>query len=230
VSGGPALPVAGAPTLGPNGVGGPVAPGLRSPLPTRQRRPGYALLAVVLIAGLAAVGAYLYTQAGAKVPVVMVVNDVPAGHPISRSDLTTVPVAGGVTAIAGANLESVVGKTAAVRLLPDMLLQRSMVTDSSALPAGRSLVGVVVRPGQIPADGLAAGDRVDVVLLPPKDGPVQGGAATVLVARALVFSSRPDPSSQGGTLLSLIVPDSAGTGVAAASSAGRVALVKVTGS
>ena len=198
-------------------------------MPTRQRRPGYVLLAVTLIVGLAAVGAYLYTQAGAKVPVVMVVNDVPAGHTISRADLTTVPVAGGVTAIGGENLDSVVGKTASVRLLPNMLLQRSMVTDSSALPAGKSLVGVAVKPGQIPADGLVAGDTVDVVLLPPKDVATGGGTATVLAGGVTVYTARLDPSSQGGTLVSLIVPSSAGTNVAAASSAGRVALVKVAG-
>lgn len=228
MSGGAGASTATGASTGMDGVGG-LPPRVQSALPTRQRRPGYVLLAVALIIGLAAVGAFLYTQAGAKVPVVMVVNEVPAGHTISRADLTTVPVAGGVTAIAGANLDSVVGKTASVRLLPNMLLQRSMITDSSALPAGRSLVGVAVKPGQIPADGLAAGDTVDVVLLPPKDVAASGGTAIVLAARVTVYSSRADPSSQGGTLVSLIVPAADGTNVAAASSAGRVALVKVTG-
>src|ERR1700730_12569864 len=76
-------------------------------LPIRQKRPGYAALAVVLIVGLAAVGAYFYSQAGKKVPVVVVTTDVPAGHKIQRADLSTVQVAGSVTAIGGANLNSV---------------------------------------------------------------------------------------------------------------------------
>ena len=51
-------------------------------LPTRQRRPGYIALAVVLIVGLAALGGYWYSQAGRKAPVVVVIRDVPAGHVI----------------------------------------------------------------------------------------------------------------------------------------------------
>lgn len=57
-----------------------------TPLPLRQKRPGYAALAVVLIVGFAALGGYFYSQAGKKVPVVVVTTDVPVGHKIERSD------------------------------------------------------------------------------------------------------------------------------------------------
>ena len=197
-------------------------------LPTRQRRPGYVALAVALIVGLAAVGAYLYVQAGAKTPVVVVVRDVPAGHVIARSDLSTVAVAGGVTAIAGAHLDSVVGQTAAVRLLPNMLLQRSMVSAGAALPASSAQVGVIVKGGQIPADGLSPGDTVEVVALPARDSVDKSAAAQVLVGQARVFASRDDPAQAGGTLLTLVVPRSQATAVAAASGAGQIALIKVT--
>jgi transposase len=43
-----------------------------APLPIRHKRPDYAALAVVLIVGFAALGAYFYSQAGKKVPVVVV--------------------------------------------------------------------------------------------------------------------------------------------------------------
>ena len=36
------------------------------PLPTRQRRPGWTALALTLIIGLGAVGAWLYSAAGSK--------------------------------------------------------------------------------------------------------------------------------------------------------------------
>ncbi len=198
-------------------------------LPTRQSRPGWVALAVALIVGFAAVGAYLYLQAGAKTAVVVVVADVPAGQPITRADLSTVAVAGGVTAIAGDHLDSVVGQSAAVHLLPNMLLQRSMVTATGGLSAGEAAVGVAVKSGQVPADGLTPGDTVEVVELAAASsgGP---GPATVLVARAQVSAVREDPAQSGGTLATVVVPLDKAAAVAAASGAGQVALIRVAGS
>lgn len=201
-----------------------------APLPTRQKRPGYAALAVVLIVGLAAIGAYFYSQAGKKVPVVVVTTDVPVGHKIQRSDLSTVQVAGGVTAIGGASLTSMVGKTAVVELLPNTLLQRSMVTSAPALNSSAAQVGVAVTPGQIPANGLSPGDTVEILQLPPKNtGGVSTPArsATVLATTAAVYSSATDPSQSGGTLLTLVVPKAIAAAVATASNAGLIALIRV---
>ena len=131
-----------------NGHGAPPVARVGAPLPIRQKRPGYAALAMVLIVGLAAVGAYFYSQAGKKVPVVVVTTDVPAGHKIQRGDLSTVQVAGSMTAIGGANLNSVVGQTAVVELLPNTLLQRSMVTSAPALDSSAAQVGVAVSRGR----------------------------------------------------------------------------------
>lgn len=200
-----------------------------APLPIRQKRPGYAALAVVLIVGLAALGAYFYSQAGKKVPVVVVTTRVPAGHTIERSDLSTVQVAGNVTAIGGANLNSVVGQTAVVELLPNTLLQRAMVTSAPALTSSVAQVGVAVSPGQIPADGLNPGDTVQVLQLPVKNSAssVAPSAPSVLAAGATVYSSTSDPSRSGGTLLTLVVPKPAAGAVAAASNAGLIALIRV---
>src|ERR1700712_1913818 len=66
----------------------------RLTLSKRERRPGYIALLVLLVVGLAAVGGWLYTTAGQKVAVVVVVRDVPVGQTISRLDLSTVEVAG----------------------------------------------------------------------------------------------------------------------------------------
>ena len=132
-------------------------PSARLPLRTRQRKPGYIALAVALVVGLAALGGYFYTVAGSKTPVVVVVKEIPAGHVVTREDLSTVDVAGGVTAVAAANIGSVLGQTATVTLLPNTLLQRSMVTDGPPLAADEAQVGVEVVGGQLPADGLVAG-------------------------------------------------------------------------
>lgn len=188
-------------------------------------------LAIVLIVGLAALGAYWYSKAGEKTPVVVVVNDVPAGHTIARSDLSTVDVAGGVTAIAGSNLDSVVGQVATVELLPNTLLQRSMVSTASPLPLDAAMVGVALKPGQLPANGLRDGAKVEVLQLPARDATATVATpqtATVVVESATVYATTSDPSQSGGTLATLIVPKTAAGAVATASNAGLLALVLVS--
>jgi hypothetical protein len=202
----------------------------RTPLPTRQRRTGWTALGAVLVIGIGAAFGYLYTSAGSKEPVVVITAPVGVGEVISRSDLSTVDVAGEVTAIAGANLESVVGERAAVALLPGTLLQRSMVTDADPIPAGMAQVGVAVKGGQLPADGLVPGDRVQVLALPGQVGAGNPGAPTVLVDAAVVFAALQDPVQPGTTLLTLVVPAEVAPGVAAASAIGVAAVVKVPAS
>lgn len=205
--------------------------GAGAPLPVRDRRPGYIALAILLIVGLAALGAYWYSNAGQKTPVVVVVKDVPAGHAIERSDLSTVNVAGGVTAIAGSNMDSVVGQVATVELLPNTLLQRSMVSTASPLPSDAAMVGVQLKPGQLPATGLRDGATVEALQLPARDTTGATGtsaqAATVLVETATVYATTTDPSQSGGTLATLIVPKTSAGAVATASNAGLLALVLV---
>lgn len=203
----------------------------RTPLPVRQRRTGWTALGGVLVIGIGAAFGYLYTSAGSKEPVVVITAPVAVGEVISRSDLSTVDVAGEVTAIAGANLESVVGERAAVALLPGTLLQRSMVTDADPIPAGMAQVGVAVKGGQLPADGLVPGDRVQVLALPGQlTGAGTPAAPTVLVDAAVVFAALQDPVQPGTTLLTLVVPAEVAPGVAAASATGVAAVVKVPAS
>jgi len=218
-----------APTV--NGSRPGKAPQRGTQLPTRTRPKGYAALAVALLVGFGALGAWFYTSAGSKVPVVMAKNDIPVGHVIGRDDLTTVDVAGGVTAVSADHLSSLLGQRAAVEILPNTLVQRAMVTSGSPVAAGQGLVGVAAAPGQIPSSGLVPGDTVEVLQLPQKGvaAASTSSASAVLVASATVFDVRPNTSSSGGTLLTLIVPTSAAFGVAQASNAGQIALVKLGG-
>ena len=211
-------------------------PRLSTPLSTRTRPKGYAALAVALIVGCGALGYYFYTTAGAKVPVVMAKRDIPVGHTITRDDLTTVAVAGGVTAVAANNLSTLLGQHAAVEILPNTLVQRAMVTQSSGLARNQGLVGVAAAPGQIPSSGLVPGDKVEVLQLPTKNaapsspssgGPAATAAAAVLVAVATVYDVRANPATSAGTLLTLVVPTVSAFGVAQASNDVLIAVVKV---
>lgn len=217
------------------------APVAGSALSTRVRPRGYAALAVALIVGFGALGFWFYSSAGHKTPVVVAVRDIPVGHRITRDDLSTVEVSGGVTAVAGDHLSSLLGQPAAVAIQPNTLVQRSMVGAGASLPAGDGLVGVAAAAGQIPSSGLAPGDTVEVLQLTSKDatpsdssgvasGAGSDAASAVLVQSARVWDARGNSASAGGTLLTLVVPQSAAYAVAQASNAGLVALVKVGGS
>lgn len=200
---------------------------LRLPLATRQRKPGYVALAVILIVGLAVAFGWFYKSSGAKVPVVVVIQPVAAGHPVLRQDLSTIDVSGGVVAVGGDHMDSVVGQIATVDLLPNTLLQRSMVTSADTLPVGSAQVGVALKGGQVPAEGLAPGDSVDIVALPDKGAAGAEESASVLVASARVFAAVPDPAQVGGLLVTVTVPATDAVAVAQASGTGLVALIKV---
>jgi SAF domain len=137
--------------------------GLSTPLPTSSRPRGYIALAVMLIVGFAALGYWFYAQAGSKVAVLTAAREIPAGHVITASDLSTTDVAGGITAVAANHMSEVVGRTAAVEILPRTPVQLAMVTSASPIAAGQVLVGVAVAPGQIPSSGLTPGETVEAV-------------------------------------------------------------------
>lgn len=206
------------------------APGVRTPLSTRHRPKGYAALLVALTVGFAALGYYFYAQSGSKVPVVMARSDIAVGHTIQSADLTTVELSGGVTAVAGNHLDSLIGQTARVEILPGTPVQRAMVSTASPLSASQSLVGVAAGPGQIPSSGLVPGDKVQVLRLPDKGASAAQAptAATAVLADSVtVYDVRANQSTAGGSLLTLMVPKQAAFGIESASNAGLIALVQV---
>src|SRR3954447_18286001 len=177
------------------------------PAAARGRRPGWAALLVALMVGLGVLGGYLYLQAGAKTPVVVMVRTVPAGHVITRGDLSSVAVAGALTTIADHDRDEVAARRAAVTVLAGTPLQLSMLSSEAALQAGQAHVGLAVTSGQIPAEGVKAGDTVQVLRLPgERTGDDEPDPAQVLVAAAAVWSVRPDPARPGGVLLTVTVP------------------------
>ncbi len=90
----------------------------------------------------------------------------PAGHTIEASDLTTAQMAGNdIPAYAGNHMDEVIGKIAAVGLVKGEILNQAMVSTSAATPTGYVVAGVLLKPGQLPAGGVSAGDKVMVILL-----------------------------------------------------------------
>ncbi|SNT44795.1 SAF domain-containing protein [Asanoa hainanensis] len=152
-------------------VPAPIAP----PKVIRQRRmrPGLLGLAVLLIAlgGLGA--AFAITSVKATGDYLAVARSVPQGTTLTADDLATVQVAGGagLASVPASQRAQVVGKRAAVTLMPGSLLTMSQLTDKPLLTEGQQQVALGLRANQVPARRLLPGDKVILVGTPEKDAP-----------------------------------------------------------
>jgi Flp pilus assembly protein CpaB len=214
---------------------GPFGPGQGSPLrigpPARRRQPALIVLGVALMLVAAAVAGALYLRVGNRVPVLVAGRTIEVGQQISDDDLRVVRVAtdAGVQTIPATERSGVVGQFAAATLPEGALLTRAQVTPQAVPAPGTAKVGVVLQPGQVPAEELTPGDRVAVVAArsPASDA---GNAAdapppgTVLVGEARVFGQRRSEASEA-TVVTLIVRTADAAKVARYGAAGQVGLV-----
>jgi hypothetical protein len=197
--------------------------------PARQRRPGRIAAAALLVAGFTLAGVLAVQRAGRTTEVLVVARMVAAGQSLASEDLAVARVGGeGFAAVPAAAEGSVVGRQAAVRLTPGQVLTRQQLTDDLVPGPGLAVVGVSLRPGQLPGDGLEPGDRVRAIAVAGRDGSDPASASpTVLVEQATVQSVLADAAASGSTLVTLVVPAGQADLLAAYGSAGRVGLVEV---
>lgn len=200
-----------------------------TPAPLRaRRRPAYVAFGIALAAAGGVMTATIVSRAGDRVAVLAVAQNVPVGTTITASDLTVAHVAAdsAVAPIRARDESTVVGQVAAVGMPAGSLLVRSDLA-ATAIPAtGQQLVGVAVKPGQLPARPLAAGDKVLVAETPgdftgstgSADGTVRTIPATVVDVSA--------PESDGTVVVDLLVASAQGPQVAAIASTGHVALLQ----
>ena len=107
-----------------------------------------------------------------------------------------------------------------VEILPSALFRVELVS------LGRPLATVHLAP-EAGLLRVRPGDTVQVLRLPPAGGTGAPAVPEVVVARAMVYASLPDPVQAGATLLTLLVPAEQAAAVAGAGGAGGAALVKV---
>ena len=207
---------------------GPVAGRLRN-LP-RRRRPAMIALAVAMAGTGVVVSAAIYQRADHQLPVVMVTRAVPAGGVISASDLgsTSISLGSGIAVIPASQVREAVGLVAAVDLQPATLLSPSDLTSSRPPAPGVDLVPAAVRPGDLPATGLAVGDHVLVVPTPGVQGQpgAAGGQPSLLgPVPAAIEAVTAVPDSEGFDVVDLLVGDTNAVAVASQVSTGQFALV-----
>jgi SAF domain len=196
----------------------------------RRRRPAMIALAVAMAGTGVVVSAAIYQREDHQVPVVTVTRPVPAGAVVSASDLGTASISlgGGIAVIPASQLRQVVGEVAAVGLQPGTALSPSELTSSRPPARGVELVPAAVRPADLPATGLAAGDRVLVVPTPGVQG--QPGAASGAPSLADPVSAAIEavtsvPDAEGFDVVDLLVNDADAVAVASQVSTGQFALI-----
>ncbi len=189
-------------------------------------------LAVALI-GVGVLGsAALYVRQNHQVPVLLVIEPVPAGSVITSADIGTTSVAAGpgVRVIPARQLQQVVGLVAATALRPGTLLAASELTTAEPPAAGQALVPIAVRPSAIPAGGLAPGDHVLLVATTGTPGtgtPAAGSGTPILVKpiAAVVQQVGAGPNQDGLVVVDLLVTYHEGIPVAQQAATGDIALI-----
>lgn len=185
----------------------------RVPIPTRQRRPGLAALAIVLILGGAALSGYLAITSGNKTSVIVLARDVDDGNLITAADLTTISVsAPGVSTIAASRMGDIVNKYRARGTYPrGLILVEGMLQGRTIPGSGYVSVALIVSEGQFPPQTISPGSAVKVLYSPKNasqgnSGPtVSAPPGTALVEAAYVVSTK--TASNGGGVFTIVVPD-----------------------
>ena len=213
----------GRPAPTPAAVPTAAAPG-KPPRVRPRRNPVLLAAGAVLVVAGAAGTAWLVTSMADASPVLVTTRAVPGGTVLESGDLAVAQVGldPSVAAVPAAERSSLVGSRAAVDLAAGQLLTDASVTANPIPAPGFSLVGVAVRPAQLPGTPLGAGDPVTLVAA-AKDGdelpttPSPSMPATVVGTRTL---------DDGSLVVDVTVPTPSAGQLATWVSTGRVVIVR----
>ncbi len=137
----------------------------RIPILPRTRKPVLAVASAVLVLTSVAVFANIYSSADHRVPVLTVTSTIQQGTRITAAQLGTVEVASspGLSPIPVASASALSDKWAAVTIPAGSLLTPGDVTENRPLSSGTAVVGLALKDGQLPSNGVVTGDRVMIV-------------------------------------------------------------------
>jgi hypothetical protein len=191
------------------------------PRPPQRRRWWLVGGGLAILAGsLAGVQVYVVAQ-NQTTPVLALARDVGWGHQLTEEDLVVaaaVPDAH-LQTIAAGDRAQVVGQVAAHTLAAGTLLTRPELTTVRVPAAGELVVGVLLKPGGLPATGVRPEDRV---LLTPTTASGSTGTAEVPSAQGVVLDAGA-PSSDGSVVVDVVIEGSQAA-IAGPAGAGQVVL------
>jgi hypothetical protein len=186
------------------------------------------VLAVLLIAGGALGAGYLVTQNAKRVAAIEITQQLSAGQRIPLSAMQQVDIAAnsGVNYVPWSEAGQVAQFYAGNAIPAGTLLNGAMVVRASGLTAGRDVVGLALKDGQLPGD-LQIGDHVDIYDVSGSTDTCPGTSGSTLSANAVVLAINTPPANSGSSASADVVvaltPSSAGA-VACNASNGVVGL------
>ncbi len=228
---------------------GPTVPAERLPVPTRQRRPMLAVLALVLILGGAALAATLVLTSGQKQDYLVLDNDVALGQTLTIGDFKVQSLAATKSQlfapVPSADFYGrVEGRKALVPLKRGSLLSEGTFGEALTPATGLGQLSLNIPEGRYPS-GLAAGDIVKVLYTPGSSNAAAGGGpaagekpmprGTTLVRAAYVTSVETSSSGQNGLVVGIDIrnvelaksPNAGLPAVAAGNAANALTLVRL---
>ena len=211
---------------GRNGSGG--EPDRRVPTPPRLRRRWGVFAAMAAVVCLGALGNVWLHQATTNAsPVVAARSTIARGQIINRADLVTVQIGvdPALHPVPASQLETLVGKRAALDIAAGSLLTGDEVTDKVIPARGKSVVGVAVPATLLPGIPLVAGDQIRVVATPGAQGEATPGAPPSIAASVVSAATSTDNGQGSLTIITVSVPDSDAAGLAAMAATGKIAIV-----
>lgn len=209
--------------------------GRRLPSAPRERKPALAALALLLIVGGALGAGFLVLRSGQRVPAIEISQQVGAGQRIPLSAMQEVQVpATGISYVSWDARASVTRYYAATTLPPGTLLTNAMVARASGTSAGRDVLGLALKEGQLPGN-LAVGDRVAIFAVsgqssssagcPGSGGTTLSGDASVLSVNGSGSGNLAGSAQSGSTDVTVAVSPASAGAVACNAAAGNVAVV-----
>jgi SAF domain-containing protein len=167
-------------------------------------------LVIVLLGGAYAAGHFTWPKPAPVPPTRLVVTTaaIPAGARLSGADLRVISVAPGVPAPPGAlrpaPAAALIGQVAKAPLPAGTFVATSLFGANGSIPGpAQALVGLTLKPGQLPSGGLVVGEQVLVVQL------LSNSQNTRLIPIPLTTTTVWDvhaSSSAQATLASVVVP------------------------
>lgn len=215
--------------------------GDRLPTPPRERKPALAALAVLLILVGALGATMLVLQAGDRVEVVKVTEEIPAGGTVTDSNVTSVLVAdnAAINYIKWDQLATLKTLKAKSTIYKDTVVMGQMFGSDAGAADGKTLVGLSLKAGQFPS-GIKVGDTVAAYHVTDggsssnSSASASGDDNSVLVDKAIVTAvpaaNDDDIVGSANTAYTLAVDSDAAPALAQAAANGQVALVLVPSS
>jgi SAF domain len=202
------------------------APANRLPVPSRDRRPALAALALLLIVAGALGAALVVYRSGQRTDVLVAAHEIKPGERVGAGDFTTARVSADAGSIVHASSRAAfVGSFAVTDIPGGTLINNQMFQAARVIPSDGVVVGVTVVGGQRPAAGVTGGDVVRAYFVPKSAASsTEPQSGTVLALAARVLDARTSDTNSDALTVSLLVNDDQAAELVSASAADAVAL------